>query len=378
MNYQYEDDIEIENTEELNSLEYSDDSNEPVFKQVRVTKKDFSVYELYRKYKANKLILEVDFQRKYVWSPKQQCELIESILMGLPLPIFYFKQQDDAKYVVVDGKQRLSTLFKFLENKIVLKNLKILKFLDGKGYIDLVDDLGIYQSQLEDYQVYSHVILPPTPDKVLFDIFDRVNRGGTKLNKQEIRHALYQGKGFSMLNEIVESTEFIDATRIVVQKDSRMKGSYLLTRFFAFYLLFNGVLEDGKEKYIYNGDIDELIELTFFYLNKTPDNILNKLNEEARLCLLKSEKVLGRGAFRKEMNQSKPINMNIFETTMYLMSLVNINDDKGILKEISDKLYNVITNDVFLDAIGNSRDNKHKVEIRFNMMRKIAEEIKHD
>lgn len=370
--------IEIENAEELDSLTYNDVTDTPVFKLVRVTKKDFSIYELYRKYKYEKLILEIDFQRKFVWGTKQKCELIESILMGLPLPIFYFKQQDDTIYVVVDGKQRLSTLFMFLENEFELKDLKILKFLNGKRFSDFTDELGIYQTQLEDYQVYSHVILPPTPDKVLFDIFDRVNRGGTKLNKQEIRNALYHGNGFEMLNRITKTREFVEATRIGVDNDSRMKGTYLLTRFLAFYLLFKNELIIDDKEYVYNGDIDNLIEITLEYLNNSSQAMLNKLENLTMNCLVNSYKVLGEGAFRREINRSKPINMNIFETTMYLMTLLNFNDDKGIINQIYNKIYNVITDYVFLDAIGNSRDNKNKVNQRFEIIRSIAEEIEND
>ena len=92
-------------------------------------KKSKNWFKLYRKFNKGQLILEVDFQRSSVWKEKQKCELIESILMGLPLPIFYLKQMDNATYVIVDGKQRLSTLFDFIDNKFVLKSLKILKFL---------------------------------------------------------------------------------------------------------------------------------------------------------------------------------------------------------------------------------------------------------
>ena len=130
-----EDEVLLENEEELNELEYFGDEEKPIFESVRVTKKDFSIYELYRKYKKKQLILEVDFQRNEVWGPKQKCELIESILMGLPLPIFYFKQQNNSTYVVVDGKQRLSTLFDFLSDGFPLKSLKILKFLNGNSRI---------------------------------------------------------------------------------------------------------------------------------------------------------------------------------------------------------------------------------------------------
>ena len=216
-----ESEVQLEYEEELNDLEYSGNNETPSFDMIRVTKKDFSIYELYRKYKKQQLVLDVEFQRKYVWDTKQKSELIESILMGLPLPIFYFKQQNNSTYVVVDGKQRL----------FVLKSLKILDFLNGKSFKNLENDFGIYQSQLEDYQVYSHVILPPTPDRIIFDIFDRVNRGGTKLNKQEIRNALYHGIGLDMIVNVTKSKAFENATRIEYAKDSRMKGAYLITRF---------------------------------------------------------------------------------------------------------------------------------------------------
>lgn len=373
-----ENEISLENEEELNNLEYSGSEEKPLFASVRVTKKDFSIYELYRKYKKQQLVLEVDFQRNTVWEPKQKCELIESILMGLPLPIFYFKQQNNSTYVVVDGKQRLSTLFEFLNNGFTLKSLKILKFLNGKKFKDLTDELGIYQSQLEDYQVYSHVILPPTPDKILFDIFDRVNRGGTKLNKQEIRNALYHGRGLKMITAVTKSEEFVKATRIEHKKDSRMKGSYLVTRFLAFYLLFNGLLDKDGKQYEYTGDLDDLIEVTLTKLNQTLLEELEQIGKFTIKCLERANDILGKGAFRKEVNESKPINMNIFETTLYFMALMQKNNVVVPQKVVYEALKRTINSDEFLDYIGNSRDNAVKVYGRFQLMEKVFEEIKND
>lgn len=373
-----ENEISLENEEELNNLEYSGSEEKPLFASVRVTKKDFSIYELYRKYKKQQLVLEVDFQRNTVWGPKQKCELIESILMGLPLPIFYFKQQNNSTYVVVDGKQRLSTLFEFLNNGFTLKSLKILKFLNGKKFKDLTDELGIYQSQLEDYQVYSHVILPPTPDKILFDIFDRVNRGGTKLNKQEIRNALYHGRGLKMITAVTKSEEFVKATRIEHKKDSRMKGSYLVTRFLAFYLLFNGLLDKDGKQYEYTGDLDDLIEVTLTKLNQTLLEELEQIGKFTIKCLERANNILGKGAFRKEVNESKPINMNIFETTLYFMALMQKNNVIVPQKVVYEALKRTINSDEFLDYIGNSRDNAVKVYGRFQLMEKVFEEIKND
>jgi len=373
-----ENEISLENEEELNNLEYSGSEEKPLFASVRVTKKDFSIYELYRKYKKQQLVLEVDFQRNTVWGPKQKCELIESILMGLPLPIFYFKQQNNSTYVVVDGKQRLSTLFEFLNNGFTLKSLKILKFLNGKKFKDLTEELGIYQSQLEDYQVYSHVILPPTPDKILFDIFDRVNRGGTKLNKQEIRNALYHGRGLKMITAVTKSEEFVKATRIEHKKDSRMKGSYLVTRFLAFYLLFNGLLDKDGKQYEYTGDLDDLIEVTLTKLNQTLLEELEQIGKFTIKCLERANDILGKGAFRKEVNESKPINMNIFETTLYFMALMQKNNVVVPQKVVYEALKRTINSDEFLDYIGNSRDNTVKVYGRFQLMEKVFEEIKND
>lgn len=373
-----ENEISLENEEELNNLEYSGSEEKPLFASVRVTKKDFSIYELYRKYKKQQLVLEVDFQRNTVWGPKQKCELIESILMGLPLPIFYFKQQNNSTYVVVDGKQRLSTLFEFLNNGFTLKSLKILKFLNGKKFKDLTDELGIYQSQLEDYQVYSHVILPPTPDKILFDIFDRVNRGGTKLNKQEIRNALYHGRGLKMITAVTKSEEFVKATRIEHKKDSRMKGSYLVTRFLAFYLLFNGLLDKDGKQYEYTGNLDDLIEVTLTKLNQTLLEELEQIGKFTIKCLERANDILGKGAFRKEVNESKPINMNIFETTLYFMALMQKNNVVVPQKVVYEALKRTINSDEFLDYIGNSRDNAVKVYGRFQLMEKVFEEIKND
>lgn len=371
-----EDEILLENEDELTDLEYAGNDEKPIFETVRVTKKDFSVYELFRKYKKQQLILEVDFQRKSVWEYKQKCELIESILMGLPLPIFYFKQQNNSTYVVVDGKQRLSTLFEFLNNGFSLKSLKILTFLNGKKFQDLTEELGIYQSQLEDYQVYSHVILPPTPDKILFDIFDRVNRGGTKLNKQEIRNALYHGRGLKMITDIAESEVFEEATRIEHKKDARMKGSYLITRFLSFYLLFNGLLFKDGEKYEYTGDLDDLIEVTLVQLNRTLLDELEQLRKMTINCLKMSNEILGRGAFRRDANESKPINMNIFETTLYFMTLVT--GKKISYERIGTGLQEVIKNEKYLEYIGNSRDNVGKVNGRFGLMEQLFKEISND
>lgn len=366
-------DIALDDETDLMQLKYETDV--PIFQTVRVIKKDFSVYELFRRYKKGTLILDADFQRRGVWKADQNSELIESVLMGLPLPIFYFKQQEDATYIVVDGKQRLTALFTFLNNEYKLQNLQILNNLIDMDYEMIGKEHGIYQSQLEDYQLYCHIILPPTPDRVLFDIFDRVNRSGTKLNKMEIRNALYKGNGLSMLKEIAQSAEFEQATRIDYKKDKRMKGLYLLSRSISFNLLHLGVLRKKSVKYAFGGDVDDLQSVALPYLNSCSSDELYKMKNKV-LCDLKRIYLLFESdAFRRNFDRKNPINLNMFETIMYFMMLIR---DKKLLiseNELKDSLRKATASDDYQNNIGKRSDNINSIKARFAVMDKLAQEI---
>ena len=215
---------------------------------IKIDKGFYTTYELKRKLdkKPSLLMLDSDFQRKNVWKVKQKRELIESVLMGLPLPIFYFNEDKEGRLIVIDGRQRLNALFEFMaidENEpnpvkdsgFMLDNLKILSILNGSKFNDL-DPL--LQSRIEDYQLMAHIIPPTAPESIKFDIFDRVNRAGTQLNKQEIRNALHQGKASKLLSDLSNEKIFEEATEYSFTKDQRMKDRYLLLRFISFYLYF--------------------------------------------------------------------------------------------------------------------------------------------
>lgn len=178
------------------------------------------------------LNLTPDFQRGLVWKTKQKSELIESILMGIPLPLIYVKEDEKGVYLIVDGKQRLSTLFSFINNEFALDKLTILKDKNGSRFADLTP---LEQNKIEDCSLTLHVIKAPTSDRVTFDLFDRVNRGGTRLNNQEMRNALYQGNATKLINRLAKKEVFVEATEGSIP-DNHMKDRYLVLRFTAFYL----------------------------------------------------------------------------------------------------------------------------------------------
>ena len=365
---------ELEGDDSLNATLSPLEGGYPMY-NINVERGFYTVYELKRKYDGNvkRIILDSDFQRESVWKPIQKAELVESILMGLPLPIFYFNQDKMGRLIVIDGRQRLTALFEYMSDEWALKGLTVLSELNGKKFSKLDP---IVQSQIEDYQIQAHVIQPPTPDRIKFNIFDRVNRAGTQLNKQEIRNALYQGKATKLLNEIVKSKTFEEATDKAFIKNSRMKDKYIVLRYIAFHLYFKDELKTEYGIYEYKNDIDELLGVTMEYINNMANNKVEELYYLVLESLQKTIDILGANAFRmiRANGSRSPINMNVFEVLMYLMSKVEV-VDHDINNKIRLSVNDLKNKEEFQDAIGNHRDNRLKVEKRFSMINKLLEEL---
>lgn len=119
---------------------------------IKVDKGFYTIFELKRKFDSSekRIILDSDFQREEVWNLQRKIELVESVLMGLPLPIFYFNQDKYGRLIVVDGRQRLTALFEYMDDKFSLNKLKILPQMDGLKFSDLTP---IMASRIEDYQL---------------------------------------------------------------------------------------------------------------------------------------------------------------------------------------------------------------------------------
>lgn len=370
--------IIIENQNELEIEWQEEDQNYPM-DGIKVDKGFYTVFELKRRFdsKEKRIILDSEFQREDVWKYDRKSELIESVLMGLPLPIFYFNQDKYGKLIVVDGRQRLTALFEYLNDTYPLTKLKILPQLNGLKFSNLPPHLA---GRLEDYQIQAHVILPPTPERIKFDIFDRVNRGGMQLNKQEIRNALYQGEATRFLKRIVESEEFKKATGNAFANEKRMKDKYLITRFVSFLLYkSNWLNDDDGNRYVYHGDIDDILGRGLDELNrlgkeneKKIDNIENMVTN----ALKNSFFYLGEDAFRlKQEGRRSPINMNVFETVMFMMVFVRPYSEK-IKSKIQREYQNLINGDEFKDNIGSHHDSAVKLEWRLRKARNIGAKYK--
>jgi uncharacterized protein with ParB-like and HNH nuclease domain len=212
--------------------------------------------------------LTPDFQRKAgLWSDETQSQLIESLLIGIPLPAFYMDATNNNKWLVVDGLQRLTTLKRFmLDKKLKLRGLEFLLELEGKSYHDMYRNHRNWIRDIEETEIIVYLIEEGTPPDVKFNIFKRINTGGLPLSIQEIRHALYQGNATNLLGKLVNSKEFKDAT-ISRITDERMAARAFILRWIVGKLYYPnlGVLDSSE------------------ILNNTMDKLNNMHNEELNI-----------------------------------------------------------------------------------------------
>ena len=114
-----------------------------------------TIHDVVRRMKQNIYILDPEFQRDFIWDDGKQSKLIESLLMRIPLPVFYLAEQADGRIVVVDGLQRLSTIRRFLDGALTLKDTQTGDTLNGKQFSTLPPKL---QARIEDSQLTLYLI----------------------------------------------------------------------------------------------------------------------------------------------------------------------------------------------------------------------------
>ena len=344
---------------------------------LNISRDTASVFQLKRKWEKVPSMLDLtpDFQRELVWPSRKKCELIESILMGIPLPAFYVREKDNGVYIVVDGKQRLTTLFDYIDGKFKLEGLKILKGINTKAFKDLTT---LQQNKLEDYTLQLNIIKSPTSDRVIFDLFDRVNRGGVTLNNQEMRNALYQGCSTRLLNTLAGSDAFIQATEKSA-KPKHMKDRYLVLRFVAFYLWNKRWSKDVEtgEVLEYKSNLEDFLGMTMRYLNSLEENgaeIGDIKDVFARVMEIAERVIVPMGGFRlppKPGGNKRPINMAFFESFCYLISCM-MDCPEGRIAGAYELL---LQDDDYVYTLTHSVDSKVQVDKRYQHIREKIERL---
>ncbi len=376
--------VQDDGVEDAGTIRYdSEDENKvqciyPASK-IKIDRVQFSIFELKRRYDRGLICLDPDFQRNFVWKQKQKSELIESVIMGIPLPLIYLAETMEGNLVIVDGRQRLTTFFHFMDNKFALNGLKILPDLNGCRFSDFEEDKKKrkFATDIEDFQLVIQIIKYPTPDRVRFDIFDRVNRGGTPLNNQEMRNALYQGKSTRLLSSLAESEQFQNATGKSISP-THMKDRYIILRAVSFWRWREGKLKNSDgEEIKYRSDIEEFLGYAMEQLNRASDQEIATIQEIFLEEMLVIYDILGEDAFRipTENKKRRPVSMILFESLFYFFRLI-MKDSEGLdPSDITKAVQEIMEDSVFLEALTYNVDSAVHVEERFRVVTQKYKEL---
>jgi uncharacterized protein with ParB-like and HNH nuclease domain len=213
---------------------------------------DFIIRSLKDQVDDETLVLADDFQRRRVWDDTKASRLIESLLINVPIPVCYFAELEDGSYSVIDGQQRLTAIYRYLNDEFKLRSLRIRSDLNKKKFSQLgISDRRSIQSR----SIRCILIQKESHPEIRFDVFDRLNSNSVKLNRQELRNSLYKGELNKLIKELSENETF-KRLRRSRNVDKRMNDCEMILRFFAFYfdrVNYQGNLAKFLDNYLQAG-----------------------------------------------------------------------------------------------------------------------------
>jgi uncharacterized protein with ParB-like and HNH nuclease domain len=224
-------------------------------KSVKTDGYPIAIGEIQSMYERGEIILRPQYQRYFRWSSEQKSKLIESILIGLPLPSFFMAQDEEGKWEVVDGMQRLSTILDFMgalnqdytsnphykRFSILDEGLFYLPTFESKGWGDLPSRV---QLDFKRTKIQLVILLRETNQDARFELFQRLNSGGSQISGQELRNAILASDNPDMLNwlEWLSQNENFKKTTCLSEKDIETRYDMELV------LRFIALLEYDSEK----------------------------------------------------------------------------------------------------------------------------------
>ncbi len=347
---------------------------------IRVDTKPFNISLVYEMIKDGDINLSPDFQRQFVWTDiGARSRLIESIMLRIPLPVFYMAQDKTGRLHVVDGLQRLTVIRQFLDNKFRLKNLEYLKDEEGKVFRhdspeECIDQR--YRKRIIQTQLMMNIIDPQTPSDVKFDIFKRINQGGRPLNAQEIRNCMSSAETRNLIGELSKSSAFLKATCGSVGS-VRMQDQELVLRSLAFRLSHLDALGE------YQGNMDRFLDQAVDLLNNASPNLFRKVTYDFLQSMQNSEHLFGSFAFRKCLPadlvkgaRRRLINNSLFTTWSTILTRYSEADVKTLAPgQLAIHLASALQSDsTFFDSVTSGTNDRKRLAYSFFAVQKLCDE----
>jgi len=301
------------------------------------------------------------FQRQYVWPDKLASKLVESILLNVPIPPCYFSENDENELDVIDGQQRIYSLYRFVENQFSLRELDALPEFNGKQFFQLPSK---EQRRIRTYTLRCVVVTNESHPEIKFDVFERLNTSTMPLSAQELRNCVSRGALNDLLAELSFDEKWL-GIRGRKFPDKRLADEEIILRYFSFRM-------QGVDHY------------------RTP--LKNWLNETARMGRRLSEHEISglRGNWNSALEVAltwfdekdcfrrpggRAINRALFDLIMHTATGTTPNDALNLRDEFLEKFKMMLKNEEFLDLISRSVDHKKRTERRFEIWNEAMEGI---
>ena len=319
-----------------------------------------TIYEVMRRIDQDNYIMDPDFQRDFIWPEDMQSRLIESVMMRLPLPVFYLAENSEGKMIVVDGLQRLNTFHRFKQNQLKLK-LPNRPQLNGKTFDELTPQL---QNRFEDCNLIIYSIDSEVGDQTKLDIFERVN-SGIPLSKQQMRNCLYMGESTQFLKDESQASLFLEATGNSLRTDN-MRDREFINRFCSFQ-----ILDVNEYK-----TMDDFLARSLEEMNEKAS--LEELSTQLKYALKNNLYLFKEHAFRRHERYQE--GRNVLNASLWDVMSTGLSRyyPQHIVEEsdnIQDGFYSLMKEEAFVDSITKSPNTPKQVRLRFQLSRKMFEEV---
>lgn len=335
--------------------------------EIRIIPQTLSIDSIIARINNNEIDLDTEFQRKAnLWKFDIQSRLIESLMLKLPLPAFYFDASEDDKWLIVDGLQRLSTLNNFVIKKnLALTGLDILKAYDNKN-ITFNDLPRIMQRRILEANVTCFLISPGTPKKVKYNVFKRINTGALSLNEMEIRNALNQGVASNFLKDFTESNSF---RKIISLPNERMEDRELVLRCIAFM----------KTHYKnYESPLGSFLDMTMEKLQLASNDELIAIADSIIRGINIHTIIFGKDRFSRSVISPKisyRLNSALFESWIVILSSLSQNESDNLYENknmLRNEYVTLFKDKGFNDSVTSSTASKRAVNTRFSTIESLV------
>ena len=339
--------------EPIEGLDAADSWGEYPLDEMLIRNETKSIHEVIRRIQNGRFVMDPDFQRDFLWDETRQSKLIESVLLRIPLPVFYLAEDRDGRMIVVDGLQRLATFRRFLDNQFRLR-LPDRSELHGLRFKDLPQKLT---NRVEDFNLICYVITSGAPERARLDIFERVN-SGVALTRQQMRNSLYQGAGTRFLRDRATSEVFTNATAGSLNPKT-MRDREFINRFCAFRILTPDQ---------YAGEMDAFLAATLVKMNTFDAGRLSTLEQAIDRALRNNYLLFGRNAFRKhvpDQDRLGIINASLWDVMTTGLADYSEAEVRASTTSLRDCFFSLLRDEDFVHSITYSTNSKKQVRHRF-------------